>query len=285
MRVCAGIILYNPDIERLSKNIEAISPQVDVLVIVDNASENIGEIQGRFDDERHVWIKNDGNFGIATALNQLIEFADRNGYEWILTLDQDSICENNMVERLLAVTEDDKIAMVSPLIMDRGIADAEIRHDEQPSEVEDVRLCITSGCLTNVKSVIDVGGFNEWLFIDEVDREMSLRLLLNGFRLVRVNSVTLNHEYGLKTVTRKFLWKTVIYRNYTPFRVFYQTRNLIYMMRKYGREYTPSLFRRWIRLFFAFSVKFVLEPDRMSRLKAFVRGIRAGLSVKIDEIA
>jgi len=283
MKVCAGIILYNPDVERLSKNIEAISPQVDMLIIVDNASTNIDEVQKRFGDERYMWIKNDKNLGIATALNQLIEFADTNGCEWILTLDQDSICENNMVERLLTVADDDKIAMVSPLIMDRGIADADIRSEEQLSEVEDVRLCITSGCLTNVKAVVDVGGFNEWLFIDEVDREMSLRLLLNGYRLIRVNYVTLCHEYGLKTVTRKFLWKTVVYRNYAPIRVFYQTRNLIYMMRKYGREYTPSVFRRWVRLFFAFGVKFVLEPNRIKRLKSFVRGIYAGLVYRIPK--
>ena len=45
MKICAGIILYNPNIERLKECIRAVQPQVDKLVIVDNASDNIDEIK------------------------------------------------------------------------------------------------------------------------------------------------------------------------------------------------------------------------------------------------
>jgi len=311
MKVCAGIVLYNPDAKRLAENINAIKPQVDMLVFVDNASANIDEVRSKFADDNHIWIINETNQGIAVALNQLIDFADKNGYEWILTLDQDSICEENLVNKLLEVikveknaekeslaeknalaererlaereasADNRKTAMLGPLIMDRGIADADLPPDKTLADIEDVRFCITSGCLTDVKAVADVGGFNEWLFIDEVDREICLRLLHRGYRLLRVNTVELKHEYGSKTVTRKLLWKEVIYRNYAPIRVYYQTRNLVYMMRKYGREYTPRLFYRWVRLFFAFSVKFICERDRIQRLKAFAKGLKEGLSVKI----
>ena len=284
MKVCAGIVLYNPDIERLTMNIDAIGPQVDRIVFVDNASDNIDKVQEKFSGDDYIWIKNDSNLGIARALNQLLEFADQNGYEWILTLDQDSICGDGFVQKLLSVVEDEAIAMVGPLIIDRGIADADMSSGKSLPDTEDVRLCITSGCLTNVKVVLSIGGFNEWLFIDEVDREICLRLLLAGYRLVRVNTVRLKHEYGLKTVTRRILWKKVIYRNYTPVRVYYQTRNLVYMMRKYGREYTPRLFNRWVRLYFAFSVKLICEPDRITRLKAFVKGLREGFAVDITKI-
>jgi len=284
VKVCAGIVLYNPDVERLAQSVDAIKPQVDCIVFVDNASENIGEVQGKFSGGDYIWIKNDSNLGIARALNQLLEYADKNGYEWILTLDQDSICGDGFVQKLLSVVEDEAIAMVGPLIIDRGIADADMSSGKPLPETEDVRLCITSGCLTNVKTVLAIGGFNEWLFIDEVDREICLRLLQSGYRLVRVNTVRLMHEYGLKTVTRRILWKKVIYRNYTPLRVYYQTRNLVYMMRKFGREYTPRLFRRWVRLYFAFSVKFICEPNRIKRLNAFVKGLKEGFSLNINEV-
>ena len=39
MKTLAGIVLYNPDIERLRENIAAIAPQVDTLLFIDNASE------------------------------------------------------------------------------------------------------------------------------------------------------------------------------------------------------------------------------------------------------
>ncbi|MDC2274628.1 hypothetical protein [Bacteroides thetaiotaomicron] len=36
MKIVAGIILYNPDIDRLMDNISAISPQVESIIIIDN---------------------------------------------------------------------------------------------------------------------------------------------------------------------------------------------------------------------------------------------------------
>jgi len=284
MSVCAGIILYNPDIKRLTQCIEAIEHQVASLVLVDNASDNISEVEEILAGSSFVLIKNDSNHGIAYALNQLVAHASDNGFEWIVTLDQDSICCESLVSKQLAAIENqEKIAMASPVIIDRGISELEEKNDEKLPEIEDVTFCITSGCLTNVSAVQSIGGFNEWLFIDEVDREVSLRLLRAGYRLVRVNTVELQHEYGLKTVTRRILWKKVVYRNYSPFHVYYQTRNLVYMLRKYGSEYVPVPFLRWFRMFFATCLKLIFEPDRLRRLKAFKKGLTEGLAVKIDK--
>jgi len=282
MKVCAGIVLYNPDVVRLKESIDRIRPQVTQLVFVDNASDNIEELQGSFADDKYVWIKNDSNLGIAKALNQLVEFSDKNGYQWILTLDQDSICGDDLVYKLLdnAIIEE-KTALASPLILDRGIVADKINTDDPYVKNEEVKMCITSGCLTNVKAIIDIGGFNEWLFIYDVDREICIRLLRAGYRLIRVNSARLYHEHGLKTVSRRFLLKKVVYRNYTPFSVYYMTRNLVYMLRKYGSEYSPRPFFRWVRLYFAFCVKFIFEPDRIQRLKAFRKGLRDGYATNI----
>lgn len=45
MKIVAGIILYNPDIDRLMDNISAISPQVESIIIIDNNSINIIEFE------------------------------------------------------------------------------------------------------------------------------------------------------------------------------------------------------------------------------------------------
>ena len=288
MKACAGIVLYDPDVERLKLSVEAVRAQVDRVVFVDNSSDKAGELQDLFVGEQFYWIKNEKNHGIAKALNQLVEFADRNGYEWILTLDQDSICEDGLVQRMLTVIEGEGgatgIAMVSPVIVDRDMPDVDGSSGNQLNDIEDVKFCITSGCLTNVKAVSDIGGFNEWLFIYDVDREICIRLLRRGYRLVRVVNSRLYHEHGTKTVYRKILWKKVVYHNYSPFSVYYMTRNLVYMLRKYGSEYTPLPFFRWMRLFFAFCVKFIFEPDRIQRLKAFTRGLREGLAVDVRQL-
>ena len=45
MKYIAGIVLYNPDLGRLKENIESICKQVDKVILIDNGSDNIREIE------------------------------------------------------------------------------------------------------------------------------------------------------------------------------------------------------------------------------------------------
>lgn len=303
MKICAGIILFHPDIERLRQNIGAVLPQVDRLVLINNAPDETQMLDealssvtadtasGKTDGIAIVRINNEENLGIAAALNQLLAYAGKNGYRWVLTLDQDSICGENLVEKLCEAADDHgNAAMVSPLIIERGTvwedkkpsgrADKE-KKSQKAADVEDIPFCITSGTLTNVEAVQNAGGFNERLFIDEVDRDMCIRLRYKGHRILRVNTVKLEHEFGVELVHRRLLFKVYKYRNYSPFRVYYQIRNMVYMVRKYGADYKPYPLWRLIRPFLTFTVKFIFEPHRLKRLSAFFRGYTAGLFMKL----
>ena len=143
-------------------------------------------------------------------------------------------------------------------------------------------MCITAGCLTNVKAVIDTGGFDELLFIDHVDHDMCLRLRRRGYRIIKVGTAKIFQEFGRETVRRRFLWKTYTQRGYAPLRVYYQTRNSVYMLRKYGKEYQTKPYYNYFHLIFAFFARFLYEPKRFTRLKAFVNGYFAGLFMKIE---
>jgi len=283
MKICAGIVLCNPDIERLGKNIEAVLPQVNRLILVDNASDNIDELQKAFTDYRIEWITNSENRGMSGALNQMLDYADKNDYRWILTLDDDSVCDDNMVAELLkATTYYDNAAFISPRVIDRDIAGAKKTGEELLLNIELISMCITAGSLTNVKAAISAGGFDERLFIDHVDHDMCLRLRRLGYRVVRVNSAKLWQEFGKETIRRRFLWKVYTQRGYAPFRVYYQTRNCIYMLRKYGKEFKRRPKFYYFHLIFAFFARFLYEPKRLSRLKAFISGYFAGLFMKLS---
>ena len=89
-KILAAIVTYNPDLERLQKNINAIEPQVEHLIIVDNGSKNINLIS-RIKGECKIkidLIENKENIGIASALNQALDYAYKNNFDWILTLDK-----------------------------------------------------------------------------------------------------------------------------------------------------------------------------------------------------
>jgi len=282
MKVCAGIVLYNPELNRLKNNIDAVLPQVDLIILVDNASAEIDSLKEIYSGNRFIWICNEKNIGVAGALNQLVNYAHQNNYEWILTLDQDSVCGDDLVEKLIDASQSyNNVGMVSPRITERGNKDSEIDKENPTANIEDVPLCITSGCLTNVKAVLDTGGFDERLFIDHVDHDMCIRLRYRGYRILQVNGAVLNQEYGLEVVHRKLFFKTYEYHNYTPFRVYYQARNMLFMVRKYGTDFKPRPFLHYFRPIVVFTIKFLFEPNKFRRLSAFVRGYTTGLFMKI----
>jgi len=283
MKVCAGIVTYNPDARRLRENIESVIGQVDRVFIADNASANIAEIKDSLSNKPVEWIENSENLGIACALNQLLNLADKHEYEWILTLDDDSVCGDGMVARLLTATAHyDNIAVSSPRIADSREGSSYIDPDSSVfTEFNEINMCITAGSLTNVRAVLEHGGFNEKLFIDHVDHEMCLRLKEYGYKIIKVNSAEIFQEFGAESTQRRFLWKTYTQRGYSPVRVYYHTRNSLFMVRKYGRKFDRRPRYFYFYLIFAFTARFIYEPNRSKRLKAFIKGYFEGLGKSI----
>lgn len=82
-RICAGIVLYNPDINRLKDNINSIIEQVDCIYMQDNGSSNIALIEELMKNYTStILLKNGINRGIAWALNRLCERSLVDGYQW-----------------------------------------------------------------------------------------------------------------------------------------------------------------------------------------------------------
>jgi len=271
--VYAGIITYNPDPDRLKLNLDAILPQVDRVVIVDNHSANIEEIIALTEaDERVVLVRNRKNSGVAKALNQIMEFAERNHAEWVLTLDQDSVVSDGLVEQYKKYSRSPKIAMMSCLIRDRnvdGLVDGS-QKSVGKGKYEIVKQCITSGCFTRVKAWKDVGGYDEKMFIDYVDFDLCSTLRERGYVIIRVNYEGLLHELGNRKVVRVFGVKHIA-MNHSPMRKYYIVRNILY----YGRKHRKSVNRlheaRVVLGFIALTL--LSEPNKVKNAKAMLRGI------------
>ena len=117
---CAGIVTYNPDIHRLRENISSIIRQVDHIVICDNGSRNINSIKEIIMSFPIRVIELNENMGIAYALNKICEISIELGYEWVLTLDQDSVSPVNLIKKLAEYANRNDVAIVSPEIIYRN---------------------------------------------------------------------------------------------------------------------------------------------------------------------
>ena len=124
MEYAAGIVLFNPDTERLKENISAIAPQVRDVILVDNGSENLTEITALTAEYSNItYVRNDKNEGLARALNQIVDKAEELGVSWVLTLDQDTVCQPDIIERYDAMVRraKDNVAIITSKYRDRSV--------------------------------------------------------------------------------------------------------------------------------------------------------------------
>ena len=232
MEIIASIVTYNPGLERLKQNAEAIDPQVDEIVVVDNGSKNLKEIEGVLAEYNNTYIiRIEKNLGIATALNEAARYAKKQGYEWILTLDQDSVAPANLVETYLLYTQDKAIGMLGCKIVDRNFGEIN-GQDKLTCGYEEVEGCITSASLLNIKAWVEVGGFPDEFFIDSVDFDICLSMHEHGYKIIKVNDVALLHEVGHSEIRHSFGKDRQIY-HHNPIRYYYMVRNGIFLGKRH----------------------------------------------------
>lgn len=293
LECAAGIVTYNPEMERLMENIYAILPQVKKLIIVDNASRNVDELKAKFrDDNRIILIENKENKGIATALNQIMETSIQQGFQWTLTLDDDSVVPSDMIEQYQKYISKEQVAMIVPVIQDRtmeGFYENRIKEEEY----EYIETAITSGTLMNNAVWREVNGFEDKLFIDYVDFDYCMRVKIAGYRVLRVNGVKLLHEignateiklftilgnfFGRKTTIGSAFWKLRYTSNHSPMRLYYRTRNQYYYMKQYADYIDKKRFLRGMKIIWI--VKLIFEKDRIKKSRAIHRGIMDGKKI------
>lgn len=276
MKVLAIIVLYNPDIDRLNQNIKAVSSQVDEVVLVDNGSGNIDEVKNNIKNPV-TFIYNDKNVGIARALNEGFEYAIKNDYDWVLTLDQDSVAEEHLVEVYKKYLNLPDIGMLTCNYIDRNTN--VLLEEKQEDEYYTVSRCITSASFCSVEAYKKSGGFDDYMFIDCVDYDYSAKMYKNNYKIYRINYDGLLHEIGHTKVYHFFGFKAIS-TNHSDFRQYYMARNNIILAKKYPEYYKmsnriKSEISKWI-------VILLFEKNKFKKLSRRFSGIKDGIKYKVS---
>ena len=275
MELYVGIITYNPDISRLEDCILSIIFQVEQIIVVDNSSDNILEMKKRLNklNDNIIIIENESNKGVAYALNQIFLWGYSNEYKYVLTLDQDSKCPKQMINILKSYICMDKIAVVGPQIYD-------INKRENISIKEGytkVNNCITSGSMNSIEAWKKIGGFDEWMFIDGVDFDYCFRLRKNGYQILQINNIVLEHQIGNIQIRHFLFWKVIV-RNHSSFRKYYIARNMIYFDKKNKQKKIPL--KASIRIVKQLLLVLLYEKQKSEKIVQILRGFWDGIKSK-----
>ena len=270
----AGIVTFNPDISRLKRNIEAIIYQVKAVVIVDNNSTNIRDIE-YLSYKNLVIIRNDNNKGIAFALNQIFKWAKKRGYAWVITLDQDSVCPSEYISTAQRYMHP-KIGQIVPILFESNSQKYQYLGDKPNGKnVQYVRKSITSASITSLEVWKEIGGFDNDLFIDYVDYDYALRLRLAGYKILRLNDMLLDHQIG-NSVNHKIGVISVRVANHSAFRKYYICRNIIIFIKKYKLKSNPIA--ELLRLLKVIFFTIIFENGKKIKMKSIFYGIKDGLN-------
>jgi len=283
MKIAGIIVLYNPNIIEVKNNIETYINQVEKLYIIDNSD---NEIQFIENNDKIFYFFNNGNQGIANALNKGIQFAKKDQMDWVLLIDQDSCVHANFINTMISFLEnnqEEKIGILSPDVKWSKNTEYIINDVKKTKKVF---TAITSGSLLNLDIIDIIGFFEEFLFIDWVDIDYCLRINLSGYCIIQIPEIYLTHQLG-DCEEIKIFGKHIAYiYHHVPLRKYYITRNLFYMKKKYKKQY-PEYYKKLQRtvLFNIFKIVF-FEKNKIKKIRASYLGYidyKNNIFGKIDE--
>lgn len=297
MKIAAGIVLYKPNIDRLKKCVEKLASQVDKIYIFDNSDWQNDSIYKKLNLDNILYFSENHNRGIAYALNRIMEKAKSDGYDWVITMDQDSVIPDGMINGFKeSIKNHEKIGIVCPQVVDKRRV--YLRAEDDINE-EYVNFCITSASCTLIEAWEECGKFDEWMFIDLVDNDFCKRITLSGYKILKLNRWILDQEFGKiipKNPSKQKFWLTIskIFHNQnfakfsykkfvSPMRVYYTNRNIIYLNKKMKKYGTVGYENYNCKSYMGFIISFMLPSifraqEKAKVIKATIKGIKDGVN-------
>lgn len=274
MKIAGVVILYHPDNDVI-ENINSYISDIDYLYIIDNTErrDDSNSINlNLLHSQKFKYVKFNENKGIAYALNFVL--ANIKEFDMLLTMDQDSKFPPLMLEKYkyeVSLFNDCNVIMFT--LNYNGDGNKIKKASRLFSEVEKT---ITSGSILLVEAAKKVGGFDEKLFIDEVDHEFCFRSREKGYRIIKCNNVYLSHRLGTPIYNKMLGFGST---NHSPVRKYYIVRNKIYVMKKY-----PAIRKEYLVFFVkAFISMIILEKNKMKKIKYILLGVKDAFCNKMGK--
>lgn len=266
LKLAGVVILYEPTDEDLS-NMKTYIDDIDLLYVIDNSKEK--NDSRLIKNKKIKYIFNNENKGLSIPYNDACEMARSDGYKWLLTMDQDTRFEKNVLKVL-------KEKIVNTDTSDIGIVVSWHNtklHIPKPKEDIDYPLeVMSSGNLVNLDIHKKVGGFKDWMFIDGIDIEYGLNLKKHGYKIMRVNTVEMVHNLG-DIYYRNFFGKELLVTNHSALRRYYQCRNYLYIRDMYI-DLEPEFCKILVKFKTIILAIILYENNKIKKIKAFREGYK-----------
>lgn len=264
--ILAVVVSFN-GLERTALAVNALLDKIGHVHIVDNGSdtESVSIVGSLVADERVSVTWYHENRGVGHALNVGVTIAKQLGYSWLLTMDQDSIVDGQMLENYCkAIGENSALVCLTPNLS------FGLKREQTASSF--IEHAITSGNLVNL-NIFDVTGlYSEEMFVDCIDFDFSLRVRKAGYTIYKVHDAHMSHQLGETMESRPLLNR--IYTRHPPLRRYYMFRNHMYMFEKYICSFPLFILKLTLSNLMLLLLIPVYDKKPLLSLSFIFRGIR-----------
>ncbi|MDG7041727.1 MAG: glycosyltransferase family 2 protein [Nitrososphaerota archaeon] len=259
------------------------------VVVVDNGSEgkDVEVLRTKFGEYVHM-IENDKNYGFCEGNNIGIRYALKNGADYVLLLNNDTIVAHDFLSELMKVADSNpKIGIVGPkiyyyrqpnriwfaggrisLFSTSSVRGFNLTDKGQFNRVDYVDF-VSGSCVLIKRSVFEtVGLLDPIYFFSMEDVDLCLRATQAGFRNVFVPSSMIWHKVFMSGV-----------RN--PHIVYYSSRNAVIFARKHCRVFRKASIRTVIATVIELTARSIRYRNGNIVL-TMIKGLSAGIRADVE---
>lgn len=295
-RTCAIIVTFNPS-DKVIDTIMGNFHYLDNVLIYDNGS--TAEIKSKLKTllkEREndpnanaqgiYFINGSENAGLPKAYNNSIKFLKGMNYDYVLILDQDSKLSQGTVGKLFTqyerLSQSHKVGAVSPIVIQEGQGPLNIFFDGrfrwrgfsyEDEFVFETPFLINSGTFIHINILEEIGYYDESLFLDSVDHDMSFRMRAYGYHLFIVKDIVLSQNIDNK-IDFKFLWIRLDREGHSPTNDYYMVRDSMRVAQRYIKNYWPQCLLLYLNVIIKFVATIFIYRHKSDRFTMIIKGFK-----------
>lgn len=294
------IVTYNPNIELLKRQFDALSSQVDGILYIENGSRNQCEVVDFINTYAKKklstveLILNDKNIGLGAAQNIGIDIAEERGIDHVIFFDQDSTPDADFVKTMMQVESEllaagKNVSVVAPVAIEEesgkicGVTVHEKFFNRErvfPKEGEtSVLWVMASGSLFRTEVFKTIGKMNEHFFVDMIDTEWGYRAKTKGYENFVTARARMMHNVGdsVKQVGNQQM------HLHSADRMYYHARNNIVQLYNpaYGGHHIRVATRTFLRILARIAIYGSMR--KWGHVRAGFDGLRKGIFMKLGQ--
>lgn len=210
-----------------------------------------------------------GNIGLSLAYNEAWKYASKHGYDYLMTMDQDSLWVGldtyiRQINSHESITQFNSVYFASTSV---------------GNNIPFTRIGsggINSGAIIPISFLNQIGGYNTDFFVDAIDDWLMLEAAKHNVQCLLVGNCHIVQKYGEGGYGR-FLGKRFKVANYSPMRLYGVMRNYLILWHDY--HLSKAMKKKILKdFFFTWLAKIILgESNKRKKLSAMFAGIYDGL--------